>query len=161
MGEIIKKFTDGSFLEYGRGSFDDWCVYLTDSAGVRKPPRDTAYFEQLKNLAGKYGTDRIYADYVRVYNLTKKELDPRVLKSISDIAESYDGDALSMDTILSILYMAMIAEEKKAYTKLGKRIKRLGIYMLLKEKRSVSDSANFMRGMGWREIDELCKERGF
>ena len=57
--------------------------------------------------------------------------------------------------------MAMIAEEQKKFTRLGKRIKRLGIYKLLIENRSVSESANFMRGMGWRDIATLCEERGF
>ena len=55
----------------------------------------------------------------------------------------------------------MIAEENKAFTRLGKRIKRLGIYKLLIENKSVQQSANFMRGMGWREISDLCNERGF
>lgn len=29
MEQIIKKFTNGASLEYGNGSFDEWCVYLT------------------------------------------------------------------------------------------------------------------------------------
>jgi hypothetical protein len=57
--------------------------------------------------------------------------------------------------------MAMIAEEQKQYTKLGKRIKRLGIHMLLIEQLSVHEAANIMRGMGWRDIAVLCDERGF
>ena len=55
----------------------------------------------------------------------------------------------------------MIAEENKAFTKLGKRIKRLGVYTLLIEKKPLKYSTNFMRGKRWREIDKLCKERGF
>ena len=55
----------------------------------------------------------------------------------------------------------MVAEEKKAGTRLGKRIKRLGVYKLLVENLSVEESANFMRGMNWRQIDALCRERGF
>ena len=66
-----------------------------------------------------------------------------------------------MEKILSILYMAMIAEEKKEYTRLGKRIKRLGIHKLLLEDSSVKDAANFMRGMNWRQIAKLCEDRGF
>ena len=57
--------------------------------------------------------------------------------------------------------MAMIAEERKQYTRLGKRIKRLGIYKLLIEKSNIYEAANFMRGMNWKDIDELCKNRGF
>ena len=34
MGQLIKSFVDGSYLEYDRGSFDDWCVYLTKSSGA-------------------------------------------------------------------------------------------------------------------------------
>lgn len=55
----------------------------------------------------------------------------------------------------------MIAEENKKHTKLGRRIKRLGIYTLLIEKRDLNYAANFMKGMPWRKIDRLCRERGF
>lgn len=161
MGQLIKSFSDGSFLEYDRGSFDDWCVYLTNKDGRRKPPRDVDYFRQLKELAKTYGVERIYNDYICVYELTGKLVEKDVLDEISRIALPYMDDALIVDIILSILYMAMIAEERKKNTRLGKRIKRLGIYVLLIENRSVGEAANFMRGMGWREIDTLCRERGF
>lgn len=161
MGEKIKEFYDGSYLEYDRGSFDEWCVYLTRPNQNRKPPLDIDYFQQLKDYAARYGVDTIYNDYVKVYDLTGKEFEPIVLRKISNIASSYGDDALELDIIFTILYMAMIAEEKKAYTRLGKRIKRLGIHKLLIENYSVKSSANFMRGMGWRDIDALCKERKF
>ena len=161
MGQLIKSFVDGSYLEYDRGSFDDWCVYLTKSNGIRRPPRDVDYFNQLKHFTGKYGVDRIYNDYVRVYDLTGKQVEASALSNITAIASSYGNDALEIDVIFSILYMAMIAEERKKFTRLGKRIKRLGIYKLLIENRSVGEAANFMRGMGWRDIDYLCRERGF
>ena len=161
MGRIIKEFADGSILEYDKGSFDDWCVYLQRPNGIRRPPRDIDYFEQLKSFSNKYGVKQIYGDYVKVYNLTGKQIDDKSLRVITAIAEAYGEDKLGIDIIFSILYMAMIAEEQKAYTKLGKRIKRLGIHKLLIENRSVRESANFMRGMDWRDIDILCKERGF
>lgn len=161
MGQIIKRFPDGSFLEYDRGSFDDWCVYLTDASGNRKPPHDTDYFSQLKILANKFGAEKVYGDYVKVYNITGKQVNNEDLRSIRILAESYGTNALQVDKIFSILYMAMIAEERKAGTRLGKRIKRLGIHKLLIENTSVRDSANFMRGMGWRDIARLCEERGF
>jgi hypothetical protein len=28
MGQIVTQFSDGSYLEYDKGSFDAWCVYL-------------------------------------------------------------------------------------------------------------------------------------
>ena len=158
---IIKVFPDKSKLEYDKGSFDDWCVYYTNAAGIRKPPKDTDYFEFLLNLANNYTIEKVYSDYVQVYNWTGKQLSQDVLNSISSLSASYGDDALAVDVVFTILYMAMIAEERKAYTKLGKRIKRLGIHALLKEGVSVDKAANFMRGMGWREIDKLCRERGF
>ena len=161
MSQIIKAFQDGSVLEYDRGKFDEWCVYLTRPSGVRRPPRDIDYFIQLKQLAEKYGINKVYGDYTCVYDLTGKTVSQEALRRISVIADSYEEDALLVDIIFSILYMAMISEEQKANTRLGKRIKRLGIYKLLNENKSVHEAANFMRGMGWRDIAKLCEERGF
>ena len=124
MGQIIKKFDNDFFLEYDRGKFDDWCVYLTNSAGQRYAPRDIDYFNQIKHFAKKYGK-------LKIYNLTKKTVEEANLSAITEIASSYGEDATEIDIIFSILYMAMIAEERKENTRLGKRIKRLGIHMLL------------------------------
>lgn len=161
MGQRIKTFPDGSYLEYDQGDFDGWCVYLTTGDRPRRPPKDADYFGQLRQLAGRYGAERIYGDYVRVYDLTGKQPEASVLDGISRIAASYGGDSLEVDRVLSILYMAMIAEERKANTRLGKRIKRLGVHALLMENRSVEYAANFTRGMKWRDIAALCEERGF
>lgn len=116
---------------------------------------------QLKNLAERFGTNKVYSDYIRVYDLTGKQISNDCLDSISRLSEEYGTSAIQVDTIFSILYMAMIAEERKAGTRLGKRIKRLGIHKLLIEDRPVHEAANFMRGMGWRDIAHLCEERGF
>lgn len=105
--------------------------------------------------------DRIYNDYILVYELTGKQVESHSLRRITEISSGYGQDALQIDIIFSILYMAMIAEEQKKYTRLGKRIKRLGIYALLIEHKTISEAANFMRGMGWREIDSLCRQKGF
>ena len=161
MGKLIKRFPDGSFLEYDRGCFDDWCVYLTDASGNCTPPRDTDYFTQLKNLAERFCPDKVYSDYVQVYDLTGKQVSEEVLESITHLSEEYGASANQVDIIFSILYMAMIAEENKEGTRLGKRIKRLGIHKLLIEDVAVREAANFMRGMGWRDIARLCEERGF
>ena len=129
--------------------------------GTRRPPLDRDYFAQLQSFANKYGVYKIYEDYVSVYNLVGKAVDNNDLNEITNIASTYGNDALEIDKIFSILYMAMIAEERKAFTKLGKRIKRLGVHKLLIEGETVQQAANFMRGMGWRDIDVLCRERGF
>lgn len=136
-------------------------VYFTKRDGSRKPPRDVDYFERLRRLADKYGAERIYRDYVRVYDRTGKQVKKAVLAQISQIAAPYGDDALEVDIVFSILYLAMIAEEQKEFTRLGKRIKRLGVHQLLVEDCGVDEAANFMRGMSWHEIAALCREQGF
>ena len=112
-------------------------------------------------MAATYGAERIYADFVQVYDMTGKQLENHKLQIISEIASTYGKDSLAMDILLSILYVAMISEEKVTYTKLGKRIKRLGVHLLLLENASVDYAANIMRGKKWYDIDADCKERGF
>ena len=161
MGQKIKTFSDGSFLEYAQGGFDSWCVYYTDCNDNCQPPKDKDYFKQLQDLASKYGEERLYKDFVKIYELTGKEVEKSTLATITSISSQYPEDALKIDVIFSILYAAMISEERKEHTRLGKRIKRLGVHVLLIDKKSVDDSAIFMRGMGWRDIDQLCRKMGF
>ncbi len=159
---IVKTFNNGSFLEYDRGKFDDWCVYFTNAGGSKKPPRDFDYFQQLQNLATIYGNNKVYEDFSNIYKMTTKSIENAVLKKITDIASSYtDEHKLKVDILYTTLYMAMVAEDNKANTMLGKRIKMLGVYYLLFESKDVNHATNFKRGMNWREIDKLCGKRGF
>lgn len=160
MGRLVKKFSDGSFLEYDRGKIDDWCVYMTNPEGVRTPPLDRDYFTELKNLADKYGAERVYRDFVSIYDSTTKDIDNNVLEAISRMAAGYD-DALSVDKLFTTFYMAMTSEENYPNTKLGRRIKRLAAHEILFGGRDVANAVVFMKNMGWREIDALCRERGF
>lgn len=161
MEEIIKRFNNGSFLKYGIGSFDEWCVYFVTAENISKPPKDKEYFTFLKSMARNFDKNKIYSDFVLIYDQTKDFVDEKVLELITNISSFYYDNSLEVDIVFSILYLAMIAEEKKKFTKLGKRIKRLGIYTLLIEDKDVEYSANFMKGKKWQEIDCLCKLRGF
>lgn len=161
MGRTIRKFRDGCRLEYDRGSFDDWCVYLVSPDGTRRPPRDEDYFRALRRLGEKHGLRRIYDDFVRIYDSTGTEADSGTLDLAGALAEGYGEDAPEVERIFSILHMAMVAEARKANTRLGKRIKRLGVHLLLLEDRPVEEAANFMRKMKWWEIADLCARRGF
>jgi hypothetical protein len=55
----------------------------------------------------------------------------------------------------------MVAEENKTNTKLGKKIKRLGVHQILIENMKPEIAANFSKGMKWQEISNECKIRGF
>ena len=161
MGQFIKAFSDSSYIEYDRGTFDDWCVFYVNRNGHRRPPRDVEYFNKLVELSQKYGSERVYYDFTKVYMWTDKNLSQSTLKFITELSEEYGEDSLLVDIIFSILYVAMIAEEQKTNTRLGKRIKRLGIHVLLLENETVGYAANFMKGKGWRDIDRDCRRRGF
>lgn len=162
MGRLVKTFTDGSFLEYGRGKIDDWCVYMINQSGVRKAPLDIDYFREVKAFAEKYGADRIYNDFVFIYDRTTRNIDDDVLLQITQLVNQYDAqDSLNVEKLYITLYMAMTAEENYPRTKLGRKIKRLGIYEMLYGGRKPEDAAHFMIGMGWRDIAALCQERGF
>lgn len=92
----------------------------------------------------------------------EKNVKEEILTYITQIANEYEEqDVIEIDIMYSILYLAMISEENKENSKLGKRIKRLGIYSLLKENRTIKESATFMKGMNWQDINKLCIERGF
>ena len=156
---IVKKFSDGSFLEFNRGRIDAWCVYMTDPEGTRKPPLDKDYFNELKALADKYGAERVYRDFVNIYDATTKNIDDRVLTHITQMAATYE-ESLAVDKLFTTFYMAMTSEENYPNTKLGRKIKRLAAYEILFAGRDVSDAVTFMKKMGWKDIDALWRERG-
>lgn len=157
----VKTFADGSFLEFDWGSFDRWCVYITAKGGRRWAPRDTDYFDFLKTMAAKYGAEKIYQDFVWIYDRTEKRVDPAVMNGIVRLAETYGDRKLGFEKVFSVLYLAMIAEENRANSRLGRRIKRLGLHVLLFEGYSTERAAGFMTKMRWTELDGLCRQRGF
>lgn len=161
MGRIIRKFKDGSLLEYDKGAFDDWCVYLTRPDAMRYAPKDYQYFKRLTEYGSEYGNNQIYNDFVQIYNVTTKSLEDAVFELIDRLSEKYGEKAIDIAIDFSIIYMGMVAEENKAYTKLGKRVKRLGIHQVLIDGLPYNMAANFSRGKKWRDLDNECKQRGF
>lgn len=161
MPRDIWTFGSGIKLQFDHGQFDEWCVYEVAVDGSRHAPRDVDYFADLSSLAGVYGNDRVYADFVVVFDSSGPAVTDETVAVVVQISKSYPNDEERVLRTLLILHMAMVAENLKANTRLGKRIKRLGVHQLLFENRTVRDAANFMRGMGWREIAGMCEERGF
>jgi hypothetical protein len=157
----IKTFSNGESLEYDTGVFDNWCTYLCKVDGTRTPPRDSEYFSTLAEIGRSHGSQRIYSDLKKIFTLTDKEINKNILDYISLISEEYLEDRTKVEILFTILYAAFISEENKAHTKLGKRIKLLGIHQILIEGKSPEDAANFSKGMPWRDISKLCEKRGF
>jgi len=161
MPQLIKNVRNKNLITFDTGSFDNWCVYLTRAGKERYAPRDLEYFTILSNFGVKYGCQKVYDDFVRIFNKTHKEISPEVLQLITDIAAGYGVDSEEIDIWFTVVYAGMIAEENKANAILGKRIKRLGMYQLLIEKMSPESAANFSKGKKWKELDAIMKEKGF
>jgi hypothetical protein len=85
---------------------------------------------------------------------------------VVNIAAKYQqapNDSLETEIIFTILFAAMVAEENKANTRLGAKIKRLGVHQVLMDTPPISSriAANYSRGMKWQEINKECSDRGF
>jgi len=161
MPTFIKNISGRNIVEFDKGSFDDWCVYLTWRGQARYAPRDNEYFHRLQQLGNLHGHKKMYDDFVKYYTLTSKSIDATVLNLVTEIANGYGNDAEETDIWFTVIYAGMVAEENKAFTKLKKRIKRLGMHQVLIEGLNADDAANFSKGKKWYELDGLMKERGF
>ncbi|MBX3051972.1 MAG: hypothetical protein KF753_10890 [Caldilineaceae bacterium] len=161
MARTIKRFSDGSLLEFDQGNFDEWCIFLTRPGRARFAPKDWQYFTRLQELAAAYGADKTYADFVIVFDATDKILDAELLARISAFSLDYTQDVLRADIVFTLLYAGMLAEENKAFAPLGKRIKHLGVYQVVMEGMRPREAATFSVGRPWQELARLCAGRGF
>ena len=156
--DLIKKFSNGFMLAYDSGRFDDWCVYLYGKSRFRKPLTDKDYCGIILKAQESYPNYSVYSDFKSIYDKTEKVVDSNVLDYIDCISEKYVDMQDVVNVAFTAIYATMIAEQNKAYTKLGKRIKLLGVYTLLIQKQSLDYSMNFMRGMSYIEIENLCNK---
>ncbi len=161
MGKLIKLLSNGATVEFDKGKFDDWCVYISPPNAWRFAPTDVHYFTRLQLLGIKHGPDKIYQDFLAIYQLTNANLDVGILENISMLSKTYGTDAEEMEQWLAVIYAGMVAEENKEKAILKKRIKRLGLHQILMEGESPQFAAHFSRGKKWRELDELMRQKGF
>jgi hypothetical protein len=162
MATLIKNLRNSWKAIFDQGGFDQWCVYIVDSNGSRTPPRDITYFADLKRISQYYSDNKIYEDFVRIYDQTTGEIDENVLTLIDKIVDTYSPEhQIIMEQWFAAIYGGMIAEEKKAGAILKKRIKRLGMYQVLVLNMSPNDAANFSRGKKVAELSPLMRSYGF
>lgn len=157
-------FEGGVWLEFARGNFDDWCIYLcrnNNGTLERIPPRDKDYFKRLQMYAQHIGPQRMYEDFVRVYDISGTQCTNEGFNYIKQLSAYYGDYSLMVAVDLSILYMGMVAENNKKNAVLGKRIKRLGVHQVLLENYHPEVAANFSRGKKVPELRALCETRGF
>lgn len=168
--EVVKSFPGGTSIGFTEGKFDRWCVQERVFVWTRRPT-DAGCFARLLELAQRYGTDKVMADFVAVYDAmgvkpSRGDLLPsdQVLDLITRLSTAYNsapGDDVRADRLFTTLYLTMIAEENKAKAVLGKRIKRLGVHLVLMEGRTPEEAAAFPTGKKAAELSALCQSYGF
>lgn len=147
-------------VEFDKGSFDNWCVFIQDQ-NKRYAPSDKEYFERLKILGNRHGNEQLIEDFLRIYDQTTSSLSTGTIELIEKLAERYQNDEEEIKKWLLVIYAGMVAEENKTNTRLGKRIKRLGMYQLLILNRSALHASNYSRNRKWWELDDVMKSYGF
>lgn len=156
---IIKRLRDDVTVCFNYGNFDEWCVYVK-KYGKNIAPNDVDYFTYFQNLIPKYGQEKIYNDFLKIYNQTTKNIDLNVRTLINDIVSTYDDEHQKLvEENFTVIWGGMIAEENKDNTKLGKRVKHLGVYQTIIEKLDPLYVANFSKGKSWTELDEIMKTK--
>jgi hypothetical protein len=93
--------------------------------------------------------------------MTSNKIQESVFVQIRKLAKTYVPREKEMMKWFSVLYAGMVAEENKQYTRLGKRIKRLGMYQVLILKRPPLHAANYSRNRKWFELDDIMTQYGF
>ena len=86
MSRLIKEIRDGSIVEFDRGVFDDWCVYLSRPNENKFAPKDIQYFTELKILGKIYGNEKIYNDFVKFYQKTTNTINKNVNELITELS---------------------------------------------------------------------------
>ncbi len=161
MPQKLNDLSNGSFIEFDSGCFDEWCVFVVPPGIKRFAPTDLQCFTRLQILGEKFGPQKVYDDFVVVYNRTSKNADPKVFELILALSAIYNEDAAEMELWFNVLYAGMIAEENKENAILKKRVKRLGVHQVLIDGISPEKASVFSKGKKWKELDEVMKLKGF
>lgn len=161
MARIIKQLQNNRAVVFDSGKFDDWCVYVVESNGAKKAPFDETYFNDLQQISQKYANDKVYHDFVEIYERTTRNIDEGVLALIDEIVASYkQEDKIILEQWLTVLYAGMIAEENKEKAILKKRVKRLGMHQVLMLNMPARQAAKYSYGKNWRELDAIMRTLG-
>lgn len=114
MAKQIKQLQNNRSVVFDTGKFDDWCVYVVESDGSMKAPFDETYFSDLYNISHRYTQNKVYDDFVSIYERTTKSIDPSVLNLIDEIVYTYrPEDRILVEQWFTVIYAGMIAEENK------------------------------------------------
>lgn len=156
MSMIITK--KGYVIYYNEGSFDEWCVYVIKPHSKKLwKPRDNEYFSWLRKLGKKYGNTEVYNDFLKIYFPINQNTS---MSDVENIVNEVSIKYPNSEEWWIILALTIKAEEHRQNTYLGKTIKHLGVYNILKDEMKLMDVVTYMRGKSWRYLRDLMIERG-
>jgi len=157
---LIIAFNDKTYLCYTRGAFDSWRVTFLDSEGKQtSSPKDTAFFDYFISLT-QYGNtrERIFKEikslsrHISHNSPTELEYLRDEVLMVGELLSIPKEEILKFEKATMSLLAAMLSEEKKAFTKLGKKLKLLGLHQVLIGGMEPKVAANWSRGKPWVEI---------
>ena len=76
---LITKFSNGSYLEYVKGRFDNWCIYKV-SNHTRHAIRDLEVFNQILSCVKTVNSKNLYGDFIDIYSKTTADFNPGIIK---------------------------------------------------------------------------------
>ena len=151
--QALRMFRDGTLLLYDRGSFDEYRVSFYDNKlRYRSSPNDAQFFTFFLKMGEN---EKVWQMILHLASQIDKHT------QFANIILPQLTGSLEEEKVFSALAAAMMSEEKKAKTKLGKRVKLLGCHQVLIQNISPRVAAKWSRGKPWREIDDECVKWGF
>jgi Family of unknown function (DUF7004) len=151
--QVLKMFKDNMLLAYDHGSFDEFRVSFYDNKlRYRSSPNDAQFFTFFVKLAP---AETVWRNIVELASQIHKHT------GFQDIRLPNLTGSLEEEKVFSALAAAMMAEERKAKTKLGKRVKLLGCHQVLMQGIRPRVAAKWSRGKPWKEIAVECEKWGF
>lgn len=156
---------DENSICFDKGKFDNFCVYFKTYNKnkiliEKKAVKDIVLLNNLILLKKDY-KEKTYKLIEYIYKHTNKKINYKLIKIITNIIKNHFDNSLRASKYFLFVYYAMVAEENKKGSKLGKRIKLLGVYQVLIEGMNPLEASNFSKGLKWITISNHCRKRGF
>ena len=167
---------------FARGKIDNWCAYVAKRDEDRKwhlyAPKDKFYFERIFYVA--YNQDKAYPNrkqspFQRIYNevmhiaeimfFDPTHVSEEICNEIDRIVISYTEENEIYQDMLKLalyeIYYGMIAEENKEGTILGRKIKMLGLYDMLINRKGINVSCDCNRNVPVGVLMTECNNIGY
>jgi hypothetical protein len=163
---FIKEFDDGTSYKYKHGEFDKWYVGYYNKDGVElkgkngKGIEDERAFKALLKISKDTGVDTVFNDIMEIFERTIPQIDPQTVSDfIYQLSLKYGDNKIKVQKLLQYLYLAMISEEMKEISILGKYMKLLGVYQTLIDGFEPAVAARFSDEVGVKELYNELKVR--